>query len=223
MRVLVVDNDIMLAKATVKTLEKHNYSADAVHNGEDALAYIKTNNYDAVILDIDLPRIDGISVIKAVRADKNNIPILILSAKSSVEDKVLGLDSGANDYMTKPFDYRELISRIRVITRSQGVIDTKVYCGNLSLDKATFVLATENGSVRLANKEFQILEILFKNPSHIVSSEIFMERIWGDEMHSELNVIWVYISYLRKKMTDLGANVRIKAVRNAGYTIEPVE
>lgn len=223
MRILVVEDDIMLAKAIVKTLEKSNYSADSVHNGEDALSYIGTNNYDAVILDLTLPRLDGMSVLKTVRASKNNIPILILSARNSVEDKILGLDSGANDYMTKPFDYRELISRIRVITRSHGVVDTKVYCGNLSLDKATFRLATENGSVRLANKEFQILEILFKNPSHIVSSEVFMERIWGDETHSELNVIWVYISYLRKKMADLGANVRIKAVRNAGYTIEPVE
>lgn len=223
MRILVVEDDIMLAKAIVKTLEKNNYSTDAVHNGEDAIAYIATDNYDAVILDVNIPRVDGITVLKTVRAAKNNVPILILSAKASVEDKILGLDSGANDYMTKPFDYRELLARIRVITRAQDVVDTKIYCGNVSLDRATFRLATENGSVRLANKEFQMIEILFKNPSHIVSSDVFMERIWGDETHSELNVIWVYISYLRKKMNDLGANIRIKAVRNAGYTIEPVE
>lgn len=223
MRILVVENDIMLAKSIVKTLEKNNYSTDVVHNGEDAIAYIATENYDAIVLETVIPRVDGITVLKKVREAKNNVPIIILSTKESVEDKVLGLDCGANDYMTKPFDYRELLARIRVITRTQDAVDTKIYCGNLSLDRATFRLASESGSIRLANKEFQILEILFRNPSHIISSDIFMERIWGDEAHAELNVIWVYISYLRKKMLDLGANIRIKAVRNAGYTIEPVE
>ena len=220
MRILVVEDDIIQAKAIVKALEKSNYSTDTVHNGEDALAYISTDNYDAVVLNANIPRVDGISVIKSIRASKNPLPILVISSNASVEDKILGLDSGANDYLAIPFDYRELLARIRVITRAHSAFDAKIYCGNLSLDRATFLLASENDSVRLANKEFQILEILFRNPSHVISSEVFMERIYGDATHSELNVIWVYISYLRKKMESLGANIRIKAVRNAGYTIE---
>jgi DNA-binding response OmpR family regulator len=144
----------------------------------------------------------------------------MLTAKSEVEDKVLGLDSGANDYLAKPFDTKELLARIRSITRSQTVQDNKLRMGNVTLDRSTFELSSTNGCFRLANKEFQMMEFLMSNPHHIISAERFMEKIWGYDSEVEINVVWVYISYLRKKLDALHADIQIKASRNAGYSLE---
>ena len=149
--------------------------------------------------------------------------MIMLTAKSEVDDKVLGLDSGANDYMTKPFDAKELLARIRVLTRGPHLADTKLHFGNISLDRATFTLSSPTGSFRLANKEFQMMEILMSTPRNLISTERFMEKIWGFEAGIELNVVWVYISYLRKKLTALDANVQIRSSRNAGYTLEEIQ
>ena len=158
---------------------------------------------------------------RKVREKGNLIPILLLTAKSEVDDKVEGLDAGANDYLTKPFHSKELLARIRAITRTQAAQTTsKLTFGNVTLDQATFELSTANGSFRLANKEFQMLELLMSNPHQLISSERFLEKIWGYDSETELNVVWVYISYLRKKLTALHADIQIKATRNAGYSLE---
>lgn len=220
MRILLAEDEKALAKAIVKIFEKNNYSADAVYDGEEALAYIESGNYDVAVLDIMMPKLDGISVLKKVRASGNRIPILMLTAKSEIEDRVLGLDSGANDYLPKPFDTRELFARIRAITRTKEETDTKLGFGNITLDRATFELSSPTGSFRLANKEYQMMEYFLSNPRRIISAEQFMEKIWGYDSDAEINVVWVYISYLRKKLTALGADIAIKASRNAGYSLE---
>lgn len=227
MRILLAEDELPLARAIVKILEKNNYSVDAVHNGEDALEYLTSDmtshNYDAAILDIMMPQMDGITVLREVRKNGINLPVLLLTAKSEIEDRVLGLDSGANDYLPKPFDSRELLARLRAMTRSGNSSETKICFGNITLDRATFELATAAGGFRLANKEFQMLLMLMQNPGHIISPERFMEKIWGFDSEAEINVVWVYISYLRKKLSSIGANVVIKASRNAGYSLEMVK
>lgn len=220
MRILLAEDENALAKALVKIFEKNNYSVDSVDNGEDAFDYIKAGEYDVVILDVMMPRADGITVLKKIRAEGNQVPVLILSAKSETEDKVLGLDSGANYYLTKPFDTKELLATIRAITRIRVSNDTKINFGNITLDRATFELSSPTGSFRLANKEFQMLEMFMINPRCVISAEKFMEKVWGFDTEAEINVVWVYVSYLRKKLTALNANVQIKALRNVGYLME---
>lgn len=220
MRILLAEDERSLSRVLVTIFKKNNYSVDAVYNGMDALNYLQSGNYDVAVLDIMMPEMDGITVLKKVRAQGNQIPILMLTAKAEVDDRVLGLDSGANDYLPKPFDTKELLARLRAITRNQITADTKLHMGNISLDRSTFELSSPSGSFRLANKEFQMMEFLMSNPRHVISSQRFMEKIWGYDSDAEINVVWVYISYLRKKLTALHANVEIKAYRNAGYSLE---
>lgn len=216
----MAEDEKSLAKALVKIFEKNHYSADAVYNGEDALDYLSAGNYDVAILDIMMPKIDGITVLKKIRASGNPIPVMLLTAKAEVDDKVLGLDSGANYYLTKPFDTKELLAGIRAITRSTVQLDSKIVFGNVTLDRKTFTLSSETGNFRLANKEFQMMEMLMNNPRRLISAEKFMEKIWGFDSDSEINVVWVYVSYLRKKLAALDADIEIKATRNAGYSLE---
>ena len=220
MRILLAEDERSLAKALVKIFEKNHYSADAVYNGQDALDYLESGNYDVAVLDVMMPVMDGITVLKKIRAGGNQIPVMILTAKAEIDDKVLGLDSGANYYLTKPFDTKELLAGIRAITRSTAELDSKLSMGNITLDRKTFTLSSETGSFRLANKEFQMMEMLMTNPKRLISAEMFMERIWGYDSDSEINVVWVYISYLRKKLVALNADIEIKATRNAGYSLE---
>lgn len=220
MRILLAEDERALSRVLVTIFQKNNYSVDAVYDGEDALAYLQSDNYDVAVLDIMTPKMDGITVLRKVRSAGNQLPILMLTAKSEVDDKVLGLDSGANDYLAKPFDTKELLARIRSITRTQAVVDNKLHMGNISLDRLTFELSSPLGSFRLAKKEFQMMEILMSNPHHIISSERFMEKIWGYGSDAEINVVWVYISCLRKKLSALYADIQIKSLRNAGYSLE---
>ena len=220
MRILLAEDERSLARALVRILEKNNYAADAVFNGEDALAYLETGGYDAAILDIMMPKMDGITVLKTLRQQGNPIPVLMLTAKAEVDDKVLGLDSGANDYLTKPFDTRELLARLRAVTRNQNTADTKLRLGNIALDRASFELSSPSGSFRLTSKEFQMMEMLMDNPRRLIPTERFMEKIWGLDSDAEINVVWVYISYLRKKLSALDADIQIKSARNAGYSLE---
>lgn len=222
MRILFAEDEVALAKAVARILEKNNYGVDVVHNGVDALCYLESSSYDLAILDIMMPKMDGITVLQNLRTSGNMIPVIMLTAKSEIDDKVLGLDSGANDYITKPFDTKELLARIRVLTRGQKLADSKLQFGNIILDRSTFALSSPNGSFRLANKEFQMMDILMSNPKHLVSSERFMEKIWGYDTNAEINVVWVYISYLRKKLNALQANIQIRSIRNAGYTLEEI-
>lgn len=220
MRILLAEDERALSKAIVKIFEKNNYSADAVYNGEDALTYLQSGNYDVAVLDIMMPKMDGITVLKKIREKGNGIPVLMLTAKSDIEDRVLGLDSGANDYLPKPFDTRELLARIRSITRTKTETDTKLNFGNITLDRASFELSSKKGSFRLANKEYQLMEYFMANPHRVISTEMLMEKIWGWDNEAEINVVWAYISYLRKKLTALGADIKIKSSRNAGYSLE---
>lgn len=220
MRILLAEDEKALSRVLVSIFEKNNYSVDPVYDGDDALAYLQSENYDVAVLDIMMPKMDGITVLRKLRESGNNLPVLMLTAKSEVEDKVLGLDSGANDYLAKPFDTKELLARIRAITRSRAVADNKLRMGNIALDRATFELSSPFGSFRLANKEFQMMEMLLSNPRNVVATERFLERIWGFDTDVEINVVWVYISYLRKKLDALSADVAIKASRNAGYSLE---
>ena len=221
MRILLAEDERSLSRAIIALLEKHNYSADAVYDGQEALDYLDAENYDAVILDIMMPKLDGLSVLRTLRQQGNQIPVLLLTAKSEVEDKVQGLDSGANDYLTKPFATAELLARIRAMTRSQSAqTDSRMSFGNITLDQTTYELSSPSGSFRLANKEYQMMELLLRNPRQLIPSERFLEKIWGYDSEVELNVVWVYISYLRKKLTALQADIQIKATRNAGYSLE---
>ena len=224
MRLLLAEDEKSLARAVSAILEKNNFSVDVVHDGADALDWLRAGNYDGAVLDIMMPKMDGITVLKTIRAEGNMLPVLLLTAKSEVDDKVEGLDSGANDYLTKPFAAKELLARIRAMTRTATAQPSStLQVGNLTLDRATFELKSPSGSFRLANKEFQMLETLMANPKTLVSTERFMEKIWGYDAEAEINVVWVYISYLRKKLAALNANVQIKATRNAGYSLEVKE
>ena len=221
MRLLLCEDERSLSKAIVTILEKSNYSVDAVYDGEEALEYAGTGNYDGIILDLMMPKLDGMSVLKTIREKGDSTPVLILSAKSEIENKVDGLDAGANDYLTKPFEVSELLARIRAMTRSSGgQVDSTLTFGNVKLDCTNYTLSTEQGSTSLANKEFQVMEMLMRHPSHLISTEKFMERIWGYDSDTEINVVWVYISYLRKKLANIGADIRIMAHRGTGYSLE---
>ncbi|MEE1029342.1 MAG: response regulator transcription factor [Agathobacter sp.] len=221
MRLLLAEDEEDLSKALVAVLKYNNYSVDAVYDGEEALSYIEAGNYDGVILDIMMPKLDGISVLKKVRANGNSIPILLLTAKAEIDDKVEGLDSGADDYLTKPFSMKELLARIRVMTRRQSeTTDSILRYGNISLNRATYILSCGEKEIRLSNKEYQMLEMLLANPGQVISTEQFMEKIWGFDSDTELNVVWVNISYIRKKLASIGASVLIKAIRGLGYSVE---
>ncbi len=221
MRLLLCEDERELSLALVKILKHFNYSVDAVYDGEQALDYLDAENYDAVILDIMMPKIDGLEVLKRTRAKGNLIPIIMLTAKSMLDDKVTGLDFGANDYITKPFETKELLARIRAVTRAVSESNSSLLTvGNLTLNRKTFELKVKENSTTLANKEYQMLEMLMINDGHIISTERFMEKIWGYDSNSEINVVWVYISNLRKKLASLGSDVKIKAIRNTGYSLE---
>lgn len=223
MRLLLAEDERALSKALATILERSNYSVDTVYDGEAALEYLAADNYDGVILDIMMPKKDGITVLKELRSRGSKIPVLILTAKSEVDDKVLGLDNGANDYLTKPFHSRELLARIRAMTRTQSSQTSSVLqMGNITLDQRTYELSSPTGSFRLANREFQILELLMQNPGNLISAERLMEKIWGYDSETEISVVWVYISYLRKKLSALGANIQIRATRNVGYCLEEI-
>lgn len=220
MRILLAEDERSLSRALVHIFEKNNIAAEAVFTGTDALAYLTAGSYDAAVLDIMLPGLDGIQVLRQVRSQGVQTPILLLTARAEVEDKIQGLDSGANDYLTKPFDTRELLARLRAMTRTASAPDTTLRFGDLTLDRATFLLSSPAGSFRLAGKEYQIMELLLRDPLRLVSTELILEKVWGCNTDAELNVVWVYISYLRKKLTALRTNVRIVATRNAGYSLE---
>jgi len=224
MRILIAEDDSSLARAVSTILEKNHYSVDVVFDGAEALSYMECSLYDAVILDIMMPNIDGITVLKTIRSNNDHIPILLLTAKAEIEDKVNGLDSGANDYLTKPFDSRELLARLRSITRMPEVQnDTVIKVGNVSLDDTTYILSTANGSYKLANKEYQMMKMFMCNPNRVISADRFLEKIWSTDSDSEQNTVWTYVSYLRRKLEALQANIRISTRRNLGYVLEKLQ
>jgi DNA-binding response OmpR family regulator len=221
MRLLYAEDEKSLARAVSTILVKNNYSVDVVGDGQSALDYLATENYDGAILDVMMPKLDGIEVLRRMRRRGDSTPVLLLTARSEIDDRVTGLDSGANDYLTKPFDMKELLARIRAMTRVLSVQpDKTISFGKVTLDCASYDLSGPGGSTKLAGKEFQMMEMLMRNPGKLISTESFMDRIWGFDSEAELNIVWVYISALRKRLKGIGADVEIKARRGLGYYLE---
>ena len=223
MRILLAEDEISLAKAIKKILQSNNYEVDSVDNGDDAIYYLLSDNYDIAIIDIMLNGLDGISVVKEVREKGCDASIIMLTALSDIDKKVEALYLGANDYLTKPFSARELLARLRSITRGSNSIDSKVVLGNTTLNRTNFQLSTIYDSITLANKEYQMMEMFMLSYGKTLSSDRLMDRIWGLDSDADISVVWVYISYLRKKLTKLKSNILIKSNRNAGYYLEVID
>ena len=221
MRLLYAEDEKSLARAVSTILIKNNYSVDVVGDGEAALDYLATGNYDGAILDVMMPKLDGFEVLRRMRARGDGTPVLLLTARSEIDDRVAGLDSGANDYLTKPFDMKELLARIRAMTRVLSVqADKTLSFGKVTLDCAGYELSGPGGSTKLAGKEFQMMEMLMRDPRKLIATETFMDRIWGFDSEAELNIVWVYISALRKRLKSIDADIEIRAQRGLGYYLE---
>ena len=221
MRLLLAEDEKSLSRALCAILAKNNYSVEAVYDGQDALDYLLSGEYDCAVLDVMMPKMDGFTVLRKIREKGITIPVMMLTARSEIDDKVEGLDLGANDYLTKPFESRELLARLRAITRTISTsTDNSLRFGNIVLDRKSFELSGPSGSVRLAAKEYQMMEYLMSNPGALISTERFMEKVWGLDSDADINVVWTNLSYLRKKLTSVGSDVKIKAARNAGYFLE---
>lgn len=224
MRLLLAEDEEELSQALAAVLRHNNFSVDTVFDGQEALDYLEGQEYDGVILDIMMPKKSGLEVLRTIRSQKNQVPVLLLTAKTQVDDRVEGLDAGADDYLGKPFAMKELLARIRAMTRRQSPLtDNVLRFGNVSLDRSAFELSVGENKIRLANKDYQMMEMLMVNPGQIISTERFLEKIWGYDSDTEINVVWVYISNLRKRLTALGADVEIRAARNQGYSLDRKE
>lgn len=220
MRLLLAEDEKALSSALQVILKHNNYSVDAVYNGQDAYDYIVTGVYDGVILDVMMPKMDGFDVLSKVRNEGCDVPIIMLTAKSETDDKINGLDLGADDYLAKPFEMKELLARIRSITRRKSdAVSAELKVGDCTLNCLNYELTGPGGSVKLQNKEYQIMEILMANQNSVISADLMMEKVWGYDSDAEINVVWVNISYLRKKLGQIKSNVAIKAVRNQGYIL----
>ena len=225
MKVLVVEDEVRLAEALQQLLIKDRYDTDIVHNGVAGLDNALTGIYDVIVLDIMLPKMNGLEVLKSVREAGITTPVLLLTAKDEVKDKVTGLDCGADDYLTKPFNSDELLARVRALTRrrNQVTTDNTISYEDITLNLSTYELqsnsSTQANSIKLGLKEFRIMEYLINNGNRIVSKEDMIEKIWGYDSDAEYNNVEVYISFLRKKLSYLGASVNIKTIRGAGYSL----
>ena len=221
MRILYAEDEQDLNRIVTRKLTAEGYGVDSCLDGQTAWAYLQAAEYDAVILDVLMPGLNGLEVLRRLRGAGKATPVLLLTARDAVADRVEGLDSGANDYLTKPFATAELLARLRAMTRSQTTqVCSRLSFGNVTLDQTTFELSAPGGSFRLANREYQMLELLMYNPGQIIPTERFLEKIWGYDSDVEVNVVWVYISYLRKKLAAVHADIQIKATRNTGYSLE---
>ena len=221
MKILIAEDDVSLRRVLTAMLQKNNYCVDAVDNGADALEYLRSGIYDGAILDVMMPALDGVQVIAAARREHIATPVLLLTAKSEIDDKICGLDAGANDYVTKPFDMRELLARLRALTRLERTqTGSAVAVGNLSLDTRSFVLSGPGGSFPLANKEYQTMLLFLRNPGVVIAQSRILENIWSPDSRAEENTVWTYVSYLRRKLEALEANVEIRTKRGCGYVLE---
>ena len=221
MKLLYAEDEISMSEAIVDILEYHNYTVDAVYDGDAALEYARTEQYDGIILDIMMPYRSGLEVLKMLRREGRRTPVLLLTARSEVEDRITGLDSGADDYQPKPFDMGELLARVRsMLRRKEDYTPSVLTFGNISLDSRSFELKGKEGSVFLPKLEYQLMELLMLNKGIYLSTEDILVKVWGYDTDVEIGVVWVYISYLRKKLAELNADIVIKAKRNIGYTLE---
>lgn len=221
MRILIAEDEVATAKAIKVLLEKAKYSVDIVHNGNDAWDYVNAGAYEVVVLDIMMPGKSGLEVLELMRKNRISTPVLMLTAKAELEDRVAGLEAGADDYLPKPFATKELIARIKALgRRSENYLDSLQKAGNLVLDGNRYEMRVGENSVSLTNKEYQLLELFVLHPGYVFSTEHLMEKIWGFDTESEIDVVWTHIGYVRKKLRSLNANVEIKTIRGAGYSLE---
>ena len=222
MRILRVEDEQHLSEAVAHILKKNHYTVDAVYDGQDGLNYAETGIYDLIILDIMLPKLDGISVLRALRRSRLDTPVLLLSAKSEISDKVQGLDSGADDYLAKPFSTDELLARIRALSRRKGEVaaDNNLAFGDILLNTSTMALSKGSLSVNLTLKEFEVLEHLIRRGDMISPKEQIIEKLWGFDSEAEANHVEVYVSFLRKKLSFVKSDVTIQAVRGVGYVLK---
>lgn len=221
MKLLFAEDEAALSEAVVDILTYHNYMVDAVFDGEEALAYAEAEQYDGIILDIMMPKKSGLLVLEQLRSRGCRTPVLLLTAKAEVEDRIKGLDLGADDYLPKPFVMGELLARIRAMLRRREEFTPEVLtCGNISLNLKSFELSGSSQSFTLPKLEYRLMELLMLNQGIYLSSAAILEKVWGYDAEAELGVVWVYISYLRKRLTALHANVMIRAKRGVGYMLE---
>lgn len=218
MKILYAEDEVELSDAVTMLLKRNGYSVDCVYDGKEALDYLENMKYDVIILDIMMPKVDGLTVLKTLRKNQISTPVLILTAKSQTDDVVTGLDLGADDYLTKPFNFKILLARIRALTRREGIVqDETLTFGDLSLNHATAQVIVNGNSAKLVNKEMQILEVLLKNQDRITSIDSLLNSAWSTEDYSTEENLYVFISYLRRKLKQLESKVEIKAYRNQGY------
>ena len=221
MRILIAEDEIATAKALKLLLEKAKNSVDIVHNGNDAWDYILGGSYEVIVLDIMMPGMSGLEVLAKIRQNHMGTPVLLLTAKAEVEDRVAGLEAGADDYLPKPFAASELIARVKALgRRSENYTDSQKTLGNLILDANRYEISVGDRSVKLSNKEFQLMELFMLHPGYVFSTEHLMDKIWGFDTESDIDVVWTHISFVRKKLRTLGADVEIKTIRGAGYSLE---
>lgn len=221
MRLLIIEDEVSLAEALSEILKQNSYLADTVYNGLDGLDYARSGIYDMILLDIMLPGMDGITLLKTLRREQISTPVILLTAKSELQNIVDGLDAGSDDYLAKPFSSAELLARIRALSRrGKRYMGDIISYGNISLNKGTMELNCENQVIKLGVKEFRIMEILLSSPRQIISKDMLIEKVWGIDKDVEHNNVEVYISFLRQKFHSLNANVQIKTSRGAGYYLE---
>lgn len=220
MKILFAEDDKDVSRAVTVLLQRNHFTVDPVYNGRDALDCLTGGEYDAAILDIMMPGIDGREVVRKARAKGVQIPIMMLTAMGEVEDRVDGLEAGADDYLPKPFDSRELVARLRtLLRRSSSYTPDILRFKDLSLNCSNYTLTCADQSVNLGNKGFQMMEMFMRSPGRIFSADQFMEHIWGWDSEAEINVIWVNISMLRKQLHKIGSRAEIRVVRGAGYML----
>ena len=221
MKLLYAEDEPAMSEAVTDILEFHHYTVDAVYNGKDALDYALAEQYDGIVLDVMMPGLDGFTVLRRLREAGIRTPVLLLTAKAEVEDRIEGLDLGADDYLPKPFDTGELLARIRaMLRRKEDFTPDVLHCGDLSLNTASAELRRGDQVCILPNLEFKLMELLMRNQGICLSTEEMLTKVWGYDTDAELGVVWVYISYLRKRIASLGAHVEIRARRGVGYTLE---
>ena len=221
MKLLIAEDELDLAEALTVFFEKNHFTVDAVHNGFDAYEYAVTGEYDAVILDVMMPKMDGIHVLERLRAEGVKTPIMMLTAKGQKNDRITGFNAGADDYLPKPFDPDELLSRVRaILRRSEAYQPTELSYGDIVLSPSTGELRCGDRSVRLSGREFQVMELFMRAPRRVFSAERIMEKVWGWDNEAEINVVWVNVSNLRKKLKSIGSCVTLKANRGLGYALE---
>lgn len=221
MRLLIAEDELDLAEALTVFFEKNHFSVDAVHNGFDAYEYAVSGAYDAVILDVMMPKMDGIQVLERLRQEGVKTPIMMLTAKGQKNDRITGFNAGADDYLPKPFDPDELLSRVRaVLRRSEAYQPTLLRYGDLTLDPTNGILSCGRQTVRLNGREFHVMELFMRSPRQVFSAERIMEKVWGWDAEAEINVVWVNISNLRKRLKTIGSRVQLRANRGLGYALE---